>query len=228
MLSTGIRTPIGIKVFGKDLVEMEKLARQIETVVKAVPGTTQRVCRAHHRRLLPQHRTRSRAAGALWPGGRRPARCGRHRAGRRDGHHHGGGPRALWRDGALPARVAQRPAADRARGADSHHGRRHDPAGAVGQGRRRQGSARHPHRERAAVGLHLCRHPRPRHRRLCGGCEEGGGRAGQVPARLLRDLERPVRVHGARHRENEDRDPGHAADRSSCCCTSTSGASPRR
>jgi Cu(I)/Ag(I) efflux system membrane protein CusA/SilA len=40
MLSTGIRTPIGIKVFGKDLDEMEKLARQIETVVKAVPGTT--------------------------------------------------------------------------------------------------------------------------------------------------------------------------------------------
>jgi Cu(I)/Ag(I) efflux system membrane protein CusA/SilA len=40
MLSTGIRTPIGIKVFGKDLGEMEKLAKQIETVVKAVPGTT--------------------------------------------------------------------------------------------------------------------------------------------------------------------------------------------
>jgi len=40
MLSTGIRTPIGIKVFGKDLEEMEKLAKQIESVVKAVPGTT--------------------------------------------------------------------------------------------------------------------------------------------------------------------------------------------
>ncbi len=40
MLSTGIRTPIGIKVFGKDLEEMERLAREIETVVKAVPGTT--------------------------------------------------------------------------------------------------------------------------------------------------------------------------------------------
>ncbi len=40
MLSTGIRTPIGIKVFGKDLAEMEKLARQIETVVKTVPGTS--------------------------------------------------------------------------------------------------------------------------------------------------------------------------------------------
>lgn len=40
MLSTGIRTPIGIKVFGKDLGEMEKLAKEIEAVVKAVPGTT--------------------------------------------------------------------------------------------------------------------------------------------------------------------------------------------
>jgi Cu(I)/Ag(I) efflux system membrane protein CusA/SilA len=40
MLSTGIRTPIGIKVFGKDLGEMEKLAREIEAVVKTVPGTT--------------------------------------------------------------------------------------------------------------------------------------------------------------------------------------------
>jgi copper/silver efflux system protein len=40
MLSTGIRTPIGIKVFGTDLVEMERLAREIETVVKAVPGTS--------------------------------------------------------------------------------------------------------------------------------------------------------------------------------------------
>ncbi|SCK20542.1 Cu(I)/Ag(I) efflux system membrane protein CusA/SilA [Variovorax sp. HW608] len=40
MLSTGIRTPIGIKVFGKDLTEMERLAKQIEAVVKTVPGTT--------------------------------------------------------------------------------------------------------------------------------------------------------------------------------------------
>ncbi len=40
MLSTGIRTPIGIKVFGRDLVEMEKLAKSIEFAVKSVPGTT--------------------------------------------------------------------------------------------------------------------------------------------------------------------------------------------
>ncbi len=40
MLSTGIRTPIGIKVFGKDLAQMERLAKEIEAVVKTVPGTT--------------------------------------------------------------------------------------------------------------------------------------------------------------------------------------------
>lgn len=40
MLSTGIRTPIGIKIFGKDLNEMDKLAKEIEAVVKTVPGTT--------------------------------------------------------------------------------------------------------------------------------------------------------------------------------------------
>jgi Cu(I)/Ag(I) efflux system membrane protein CusA/SilA len=40
MLATGIRTPIGIKVFGTNLDELEKLAKQIEAVVKTVPGTT--------------------------------------------------------------------------------------------------------------------------------------------------------------------------------------------
>ena len=40
MLSTGIRTPIGIKVFGPDLEGLERLAREIEAAVRAVPGTT--------------------------------------------------------------------------------------------------------------------------------------------------------------------------------------------
>jgi Cu(I)/Ag(I) efflux system membrane protein CusA/SilA len=40
MLSTGIRTPIGIKVFGKNLAEIETVAKEIEAVVKTVPGTT--------------------------------------------------------------------------------------------------------------------------------------------------------------------------------------------
>ncbi len=40
MLSTGIRTPIGIKVFGKDLAGIERVAKEVESVVKGVPGTT--------------------------------------------------------------------------------------------------------------------------------------------------------------------------------------------
>ncbi len=40
MLSTGIRTPVGVKVFGKDLAEIDKVARQIEAVIRKVPGTS--------------------------------------------------------------------------------------------------------------------------------------------------------------------------------------------
>ena len=40
MLATGIRTPIGIKVFGKNLQGIEDVAREVEAVVKKVPGTT--------------------------------------------------------------------------------------------------------------------------------------------------------------------------------------------
>jgi Cu(I)/Ag(I) efflux system membrane protein CusA/SilA len=40
MLSTGIRTPIGIKVYGKDLAGIEAVAKQVEAVVKTVAGTT--------------------------------------------------------------------------------------------------------------------------------------------------------------------------------------------
>jgi Cu(I)/Ag(I) efflux system membrane protein CusA/SilA len=40
MLSTGIRTPVGVKVIGTDLAEIDKLAKQVEQVLKAVPGTS--------------------------------------------------------------------------------------------------------------------------------------------------------------------------------------------
>ncbi|MDH4099236.1 MAG: efflux RND transporter permease subunit [Nitrospirota bacterium] len=39
MLSTGFRTPVGLKVFGKDLSTLEQLATEIEQAVKTVPGT---------------------------------------------------------------------------------------------------------------------------------------------------------------------------------------------
>jgi Cu(I)/Ag(I) efflux system membrane protein CusA/SilA len=40
MLSTGVRTPVGIKILGADLKIIEQLGEQIEHVVKTVPGTT--------------------------------------------------------------------------------------------------------------------------------------------------------------------------------------------
>ena len=40
MLATGIKSPVGIKVAGADLATIDKLATQIEAVVKSVPGVT--------------------------------------------------------------------------------------------------------------------------------------------------------------------------------------------
>ena len=39
MLATGIRTPVGIKLYGRDLAELERMARQVEAAVRKVPGT---------------------------------------------------------------------------------------------------------------------------------------------------------------------------------------------
>jgi copper/silver efflux system protein len=39
MLSTGVRTPVGIKIFGSDLAEIERLGAEIEAAVRTVEGT---------------------------------------------------------------------------------------------------------------------------------------------------------------------------------------------
>jgi Cu(I)/Ag(I) efflux system membrane protein CusA/SilA len=57
MLSTGIRTPIGIKVFGKNLAGIEEIAKQVEAVVKQVPGTSsayaERVTGGYYLNIVP-------------------------------------------------------------------------------------------------------------------------------------------------------------------------------
>ena len=40
MLSTGIRTPVGVKIFGPDLAELDRLATEIEAVLRGVAGTS--------------------------------------------------------------------------------------------------------------------------------------------------------------------------------------------
>jgi Cu(I)/Ag(I) efflux system membrane protein CusA/SilA len=39
MLSTGIRTPVGIKIFGADVREIESIGSELEGILKKVPGT---------------------------------------------------------------------------------------------------------------------------------------------------------------------------------------------
>ncbi|MEO8218314.1 MAG: CusA/CzcA family heavy metal efflux RND transporter [Acidobacteriota bacterium] len=39
MLTTGIRTPVGIKVFGPDLKQIESIGKQLEQIIREVPGT---------------------------------------------------------------------------------------------------------------------------------------------------------------------------------------------
>ncbi|TAJ29366.1 MAG: efflux RND transporter permease subunit [Nitrospirae bacterium] len=39
MLTTGIRTPVGIKIFGSDLKEIERIGEHLEMVLREVPGT---------------------------------------------------------------------------------------------------------------------------------------------------------------------------------------------
>jgi len=40
MLSTGIKTPVGIKIAGADLATLERIGTEVEAVVRNVPGTT--------------------------------------------------------------------------------------------------------------------------------------------------------------------------------------------
>src|SRR3546814_16397263 len=57
MLATGIRTPVGIKLFGNDLEQLDALATEIEAVVREVPGTTsafaERLTRAYYLDITP-------------------------------------------------------------------------------------------------------------------------------------------------------------------------------
>jgi Cu(I)/Ag(I) efflux system membrane protein CusA/SilA len=53
MLSTGIKTPVGLKFIGPDLNVLDKLATQAETILKGLPGTVS----AYYERVLGQYYT---------------------------------------------------------------------------------------------------------------------------------------------------------------------------
>src|SRR5207248_5224522 len=57
MLSTGIRSPIGVKVYGPDLAGIDKLSREIEAALRPVPGTAsayaERVQNGYYLEIIP-------------------------------------------------------------------------------------------------------------------------------------------------------------------------------
>ena len=69
MLATGIRTPIGIKVFGKDLEGIERVAKDIEAAVKDVPGTTsafaERITGGYYLDIVPDRQALARYGMAV-------------------------------------------------------------------------------------------------------------------------------------------------------------------
>ncbi len=209
MLSTGIRTPVGVKVLGTDLAEMEKIARQIEAVIRTVPGTTsayaERVIGGYYLNIDPDRAQLARyglmvgdlqnlVAMAL-----------------------GAEPVTTTVEGRERYTVSIRyprdyRSDDRDRGPDSDGRREHRAARPGRQGEPRTGAGQYSHRELPARRLHLRRPARPRSRRLRGRRAEGGCCPGQVSAGLLRHVERPIRVPGTRQGAAANRGARHGVD----------------
>jgi Cu(I)/Ag(I) efflux system membrane protein CusA/SilA len=64
MLATGIKTPVGIKVSGPDLTEIERIGRRIEGALRDVPGTasaySERVAAGRYVEIRPKRREAAR------------------------------------------------------------------------------------------------------------------------------------------------------------------------
>ena len=115
MLSTGIRTPIGIKVYGPDLAGIEEVARAVEASLRDVPGTAsafaERTTGGYFLDIVPDRAALARLGltVARFPG----YRCDG--AGRRVAADDGRGTPAVHGEPALCPLLAQRPRGDRER-----------------------------------------------------------------------------------------------------------------
>ena len=209
MLTTGIRTPVGIKIYGPDLAGIERIGTAIESVLPRVARDAQRVRRAGERRLLPGLRFEARSTGAL-----RDER-GRCRGGsdvgdrRRERQHGNRGSRAIPDQRALLPRFAQfdRAAAPGAGAGDGRQGA--DSAGGDRDAETGERPLHAAQRKRHVERLRLRGRGRARRGELRGGGQAGGARERRHAARLHDRLERAVRSHGARARAAEG---GAAAD----------------
>jgi len=95
MLSTGIRTPVGVKLFGSDIKEIDRLAKQVEAALHTVPGTTsafaERISGGYYLDIQPD-RARLARYGLMIGDVQDTIRTA---LGGRNRHHHRRGARAL-------------------------------------------------------------------------------------------------------------------------------------
>ena len=85
MMSTGVRTPVGVRVVAADPARLDALGAAVEAAVRKVPGTRSAVYEGAGRRAPPGLRAGRAGAGALGRrSGARPRGRGLRRDGRRD------------------------------------------------------------------------------------------------------------------------------------------------
>ncbi len=207
MLSTGVRTPVGIKVFGTSIPAIEKVGVTLEKVIAPHRRHAQRPLRAIARRHLRRHRPAARGARALRPHHRRrePRRRGGHR--RRAHQRHRRGAEAVHRERALPPGLPLRPGAAppgarAARRVEGREGR--DGRGGRAAARRAARADGHGRRGQRAGGAPAdrVRRPGPRldraRRRPVGAHRRGRGGEGPRVRDPRRARRRPHRVEDRR------------------------------
>jgi Cu(I)/Ag(I) efflux system membrane protein CusA/SilA len=150
MLSTGIKTPVGIKLSGPDLTVLQEVGERVEAVVREVPGTlsvyAERVMGGNYLDFDIRREALARYGSGCNP------KCG----GRNEHHDYGRGPGTLSGQFALQPGTALEPAgsqtdsgSDSFRAADSH--------GRAGGYRDQKGSPCYQDGELSPQRLDLCR-----------------------------------------------------------------------
>ena len=209
MLTTGIRTPVGIKVFGADLKQIEAIGTRLEEILRAVPGTrsvfAERAAGGYfvdfdlNREALARY---GLSVGAVQDvimsavGGENVTTTIEGRA-------------QVPGQCPLPARPARRSRSSRPGVGDDAVGRA-DPVVAGGRHPHPDRPVHDPQRERAARGLRVRGHDRQRRGRLRGARPRRGRRGPDAAQRLFARVERPVREHAARARTAQGGRPDHA------------------
>ena len=213
MLTTGIRTPVGLKISGADLAEIEKIGTAIEAALPAVNGTRNVFAERTgggffldiewNRDALARYGLSVEAAQSVVQNAIGGENVTTMIEGRERYPVNVRYMRDFRSDTDALARVLV-PASD---------GRRQIPLGELAQREGRDRTRDDPQRGWAAHRIRLRGRRGPRHQQLRGRGERRRARAGEAAARLRGAVERPVRSDGPRARASRLHHSAHAAPR---------------